>query len=121
MSTKNIKKAAEQEAEDLQEGYDQSEKEYTVPKTTIEVLGKDFEIVSMAPEWVQLFVARYGRGKDKEVPADKYMDFLVKVLGDDVIDYLLEELDNESPQGVVAETVEKIMAVWTPEGAKKKK
>lgn len=121
MATKNIKKAAEQEAEDLKKGYEQAEKEFKMPKTSIEVLDREFEVPSLAPEWVQLFVARYGTGKAKEVPPEKYMDFLVKVLGDDIVDYLLEELDNDSPQGVINETVDKIMDLWTPKEAKKKK
>lgn len=119
MSTKNIKNAGKEQLEELNEGYELAEKEFKTPKTEIDILGKKFEIVSIAPEWVQLFVARYGRGKDKEVPADKYMDFIVKVLGDDVIDYLLDELDNESEHGILQDVIESILAVWNPETKKK--
>lgn len=121
MATENIRKAGIEQEEELKEGFEQAEKEKNMPKTQVEILGKSFEVVSIAPEWVQLFVARYGRGKDKDVPPDKYMDFLIKVLGDDVIDYLLEEMDNETPHGILEEVVNKILNVWIPDNAKKKK
>lgn len=121
MSTKNIKNAGKKQEAELKEGYDQAEKEKKTPKSDVEIMGKTFKVVSIAPEWVQLFVARYGRGKDKDVPADKYMDFLVKVLGDDIIDHMLDQMDNETEGGKLESAVEAILAVWTPKDAKKKK
>lgn len=115
MATENIRNAGKEQEEELKQGYEMAEKEKKTPKTQVEILGKSFEVVSIAPEWVQLFVARYGRGKDKDVPADKYMDFLVKVLGDDVIDHLLEEMDNETPHGTLEEAVNAILQVWIPQ------
>lgn len=121
MSTKNIVKAGEEQLEELDEAYEMAEKEYKTPKTEIDILGRPFQIVSIAPEWVQLFVARYGRGKDKEVPADKYMDFILKVLGDEMLDYLLETMDNDTEHGTLEKVMEKIFKVWTPETETKKK
>lgn len=121
MATANIEKAGKEQEAELNEGYNQAEKEKTLPRTEIEIEGKKVEVVSVAPEWVQLFVARYGRGKDKDVPPDKYMDFLIKVLGDEVIDHLLEVMDNDTPHGTLEKAVQTILDVWIPKTDAKKK
>lgn len=118
--TNNIEKAGKEQEAELNEGFNEAEKEKTMPRSEVDILGKSFQVVSVAPEWVQLFVARYGRGKDKDVPPDKYMDFLVKVLGDEVIDHLLEQMDNETPHGTLEEAVNAILGVWIPDVKKKK-
>lgn len=122
MATENLKKAAKQETKELNSGYDEAVDEKESPSATVNIIGKDFTIPKKAPAWVSLFIARYGRGKQKDVPEDKYMDFLVKLLGDDVIDHIFEVADDYFDNSdLEEEVIKKIIAVWTNGNAPKKK
>ena len=122
MATPNLKKAAEQEARELVKGFDDAQAERTRPTAKIDIEGREFEIRRTPPAWLQLFIARYGRGAQKDVPPEKYLDFLVKVLGDEIIDHLIELGDNDFDASDLEERViGKILAVWIPEEKPKKK
>jgi hypothetical protein len=118
--TENLKKAALQEKAELEEAHEQSVSERERPTTQIEIVGKTFEIPTNAPAWIQLFVAKYGVGKDSDVPPEKYLDYIVKILGGDIIDHLIDVGDNNF-DGVdfQVEVMAKIHNVWYPPVKKK--
>jgi hypothetical protein len=106
-----IKEAAEQEKKELEQGYDQAHSESG--EVYIEVLGKRFAIPKSTPAWVPLFIARHGRGDNKEVPSERYLDFIVKVLGNDITDHIVDSADNSfSTDDFKTEVIDKITSVW---------
>lgn len=122
MATKNLKKAAKSEDKDLKEGFDEAKAEKEKPTVDIEILGETFTIPRRPPAWAQLFVARYGEGKDKDVPFDKYIEFVVKLLGDDIMDHIFEIGDNYfDAEDLNREVISKIRGVWQGETDDKKK
>lgn len=119
MATERLRKAALQEKADLEEGYDDAVREKTKPTKTLDVLGREFTIPASPPAWVQLFVARYGRGDTMELPPEKYLDFIVKLLGDEIIDHIIEVGDNYfDADDLQKDVMGKIMDSW--QGKKKK-
>lgn len=122
MATENLKKAAKQEEKELNEGFDESIAEKEKPTSDVEILGKTFTIPSKAPAWAQLFIARHGTGKNKDVPFNKYLDFIVNLLGDEISDHIIEIGDNYfDAEDLDREVIQKIKKVWTGERKPDKK
>ena len=119
MSTDRLKEAAKQEEEALQKGYDEAVSENEAGEKFVEVHGKKFPLPASKPAWIDLFIARYGRGKDKEVPADKYLDFILNLLGDEMTDYIIETADNDFGNEDFQALISSIMTAWQPKGKKK--
>lgn len=120
MPTENLKKAAKQEKQELEEGFDNAIEEREKPTSEIEVLGKAFQIPSTPPAWVQLFVAKYGKGDQMELPPEKYLDYILKVLGDDLVDHIIDVADNNFDNVDFHEKVmNKITEIWYPKAKKK--
>lgn len=113
MATENLKKAAETEKKELDSNFDKAVEEKEKPVSVITVAGKDFEIPSTTPAWVSLFIARHGVGESKEVPIDKYLDFILKVIGNDIIDHMIDVADNNySAEDFSKDVVQKITSSW---------
>ena len=120
MATEKLKKAAKQEEQELQKGYDSAVSENEDGERFVEVHGKQFPLPASKPAWIDLFIARYGRGKDKEVPPDKYLDFILNLLGDKMTDHIIDTADNEFGNEDFQTLIGSIMTAWQPKKAKKK-
>lgn len=120
MATDRLKESAVTEAEQLQKGYDEAISEKEDGGLSIEVHGKSFDLPTKKPAWIDLFIARYGRGKDREVPAEKYLDFILNLLGDEMTDHIIETADNDFDNERFQELIGSIMSAWSG-GTKKKK
>ena len=119
MATDRLKESAIKEAEQLQKGYDEAVSENEAGEKFVEVHGKKFPLPASKPAWIDLFIARYGRGKDKEVPSDKYLDFILNLLGDEMTDHIIETADNEFGNDDFQALIGSIMTAWQPKGKKK--
>lgn len=118
MATENINNAAKEQKEELEESYDKAIEEKEGKKVEVEIEGKVFELPPSPPEWFQLFISAYS---DKQASESQYQKMIVKLLGYDIIDHLIESWDNDTPAGQLEKVVEKIMRAWIPEPTKKKK
>ena len=121
MATDRLKESALKEAEQLQKGFDEAISEKEDGTLSIEVHGKSFDLPAKKPAWIDLFIARYGRGKDKEVPADKYLDFILNLLGDEMTDHIIETADNEFDNERFQSLIGAIMGAWSGGDVTKKK
>lgn len=120
MPTENLKKAAEKESQELQNGYDKAMQEEESKVATVEILGKEFEIPKAMPGWVNFFIGKYGTGNNKDVPPEKYLEFIVRVCGDEVTEHVIENAPNDMDTQEIADiTTEKIKAIWEDEAKKK--
>lgn len=118
--TEGLKKAAKQEEAELNSVFDEAISENEDGTKTITVHGKQFELPAKKPAWIDLFIARYGRGKGKEVPADKYLDFILNLLGDEMTDHIIETADNDFSNDDFQVLTTAIMSAWNPPVSKKK-
>ena len=117
MATKNLKKVAEEEREELEQGFDDAVKERKVPYTVVEILGKEFEIPTIPPASVTFFIAKFGKGDNKEVPHDKYLDFVMNIVGDKIADHVMEK--GSDCFDIEGEIILPITNVWNPKTKKK--
>ena len=117
MATQRLEEAARQEQEQLDKGFDEA-----VPKrgtVSIEIEGREFEVPEQKPAWIDLFIARYGRGEGRQVPTEKYLDFILNLLGEEVVDHIIDKADNDFTNDDLMDTIAKIQAVWMPKVKKK--
>ena len=121
MATDKLKQSAISEAEELQKGFDEAISEKEDGTLSIEVHGRSFDLPAKKPAWIDLFIARYGRGKDKEVPADKYLDFILNLLGDEMTDHIIETADNDFDNEMFQSLIGAVMGAWSRPDTKKKK
>jgi len=120
MSTENLVNNAQKEAKELEEGFDVAVKEKESKTAEVEILGKTFEVQKAMPGWVNFFIGKYGTGKAKDVPPERYLEFIVRVCGDEISDHIIENAPNDMDTDQLAEeTIEKIKSIWE-QGAKKK-
>jgi hypothetical protein len=120
MATAKLKKAAKQEQKELDKGYDDAVSEKKGSNIMVEIEGKEFPVPAKKPAWIDLFIARYGRGKGKEVPADKYLDFILNLMGDDIVDHLIDKADNDfDTEDLMEKVIWRIQDVWAVKGKKK--
>lgn len=117
MATERLKEAARKEQQQLDKGFDEAVGKKTV---TIEIEGREFDVPAQKPAWIDLFIARHGRGEGKNVPVDKYLDFILNLMGDEVVDYIIEKADNDFNNEDLLDTIAKIQSVWMPKGDVKK-
>lgn len=121
MALDNIKKEAEQEAEDLEKGFDEAVEAKKSKTAKIEILGKTFEIPKAMPGWVNFFIGKYGTGKNKDVPPERYLEFMVRVCGDEIVDHIIDNAPNDMDSAEIEkETVRKIEKIWAGDTKKKK-
>jgi hypothetical protein len=112
----------ENQAKELNKGFDKADAEKKKPKAEIEILGKVFMVPSNMPGWVPFFIGRYGIGKDKDVPPEKYLQFLVKICGEEIVDHIIDNAPNDMDSAdIEKEVVDKIKACWDAEAKKKMK
>ena len=121
MATDKLKQSAVSEAKELQKGFDEAISEKEDGTLSIEVHGRSFDLPAKKPAWIDLFIARYGRGKDREVPAEKYLDFILNLLGDEMTDHIIETADNEFDNEQFQSLIGAIMGAWSTGGETKKK
>ena len=120
MATENLEKAAQQESEELKEGYDKAMEEGQSSTATVEILGKDFEIPAQMPGWLTFFIARYGEGDEKEVPAEKNLHLIRKLCGDEIMEHIITEAPNDlTTEELTTDVMDKFQQVWA-DNAKKK-
>ena len=120
MATENLEKAAKQESEELKEGYDKAMEEGESSMATVEILGKDFEIPAQMPGWLTFFIARHGQGDDKEVPAEKNLQLIKKLCGDEILEHVIMESPNDvTTEELTTDVMDKFQSVWE-ENTKKK-
>jgi hypothetical protein len=113
MPTEKLKNVAKQEAEELEQGFDEAVKEEESNMAEVNILGKAFEVPKAMPGWVNFFIGKYGTGKNKDVPPERYLEFIVRVCGDEISDHIIDNAPNDmDTQELADETVEKIKAVW---------
>lgn len=116
--SENIKKRAKKEQQELEEGIKASISELDDSKVAIEYNGKKFEFPKAQPAWVSMFIALHGKGKDKELDDEKSLEFLVRLIGKDLAEEIVNAADNDFSIADVAEQiVQPIQAYW---GGKKK-
>lgn len=119
MATENIKKRAQKEQQELEEGFKVSIAELDNGKVALEYNGKEFQFPKAQPAWVSLFVAHHGEGPEKELSDEKTLDFLAKLIGSDLVEEIIEVADNDfSIADVGEQIVTPIQSYWSevPEG-----
>lgn len=120
MPTENLQKAAYEESKELQNGHDKAIEEEESKVAIVEILGKEFEVPKAMPGWVNFFIGKYGTGDNKDVPPEKYLEFIVKVCGDEIADHVIMNAPNDMDTEQIADiTIEKIKAIWEAETKKK--
>lgn len=120
MATDRLKDAAKQEQEELDKGFDEAVSEKIKDTVTVEIEGEEFEFPAKKPAWIDLFIARYGRGESREVPADKYLDFILNLMGEDVADHIISKADNNfGVDDLMEKVIWKIQDIWAVKGKKK--
>lgn len=122
MATENIKKRAKAEQQELEQGLKTSVTELEGGKVAITYNGKDFTFPKAQPAWVSMFIALHGEGENKELSDQKSLEFLVKLVGEDLATEIVETADNDFSIADVAEgIVEPIQSYWSdPEQQEKK-
>ena len=121
MATDKLKQSAINEAEELQKGFDEAISEKEDGGLSIEVHGKSFDLPAKKPAWIDLFIARYGVGEEREVPTGKYMNFVLNLLGDEMADHIIETADNEFDNSHFQALILSILGAWSGGDATKKK
>ena len=121
MATDKLKQSAISEAEELQKGFDEAISEKEDGTLSIEVHGRSFDLPAKKPAWIDLFIARYGVGEEREVPAGKYMNFVLNLLGDEMADHIIETADNDFDNSHFQALILSILGAWSRPDTKKKK
>lgn len=119
MATENIEKRAKQEQQELEESFKVSIAELDEGKVALEYNGKEFQFPKAQPAWVSLFVAHHGEGPEKELSDEKTLDFLAKLIGEELVVEIIDVADNDfSIADVGEQIVEPIQSYWSevPEG-----
>jgi hypothetical protein len=113
--TKNIEERAKREQEQLEQGFKVSLAEIEdEDKVVLQYNGKDFEFPKQQPAWVSLFIAHYGEGKEKELSDERSLEFLAKLVGEDLTVEIIETADNDFSIADVAEQiVQPIQSYWS--------
>lgn len=122
MATENIRKRAKAEQESLEEGIKTSLEELEGGKVAITYNEKTFEFPKAQPAWVSMFIAVHGQGDNKDLSDANSLEFLVKLIGNDLALEIIEAADNDFSIADVAEQiVAPIQGYWSNvENAKKK-
>lgn len=118
----NIQKRAESEQESLEEGIKTSVRELEDGKAVITYNGKEFTFPKDQPAWVAPFLGLYGEGKDKELSDERSLQFLVKLIGQELAEEIIEVADNDFSMADLAEQiVQPIQEHWAQEAGNEQK
>lgn len=118
----NIEKRAIEEKEELEEGIHKSVEELDDKKIAIEYNGKKFEFPKTQPAWTVFFLKMYGKGKDYELEGDRMLEFLMKLIGSDLVSEILDTADNHfSVEDLSSDIITPLQSYWDTNAKKKQK
>jgi hypothetical protein len=113
MALENIKKRAKKEQEALEEGVKASVKDVEGGNVSISYNGKEFSFPKQQPAWVPMFVAVKGKGNDKELSDSDSLEFLLRLIGNDLAEEIVDASDNDfSISDLAEEIVNPIQSYW---------
>lgn len=113
MALENIKKRAEQEQSELEQGIHASLIELEGGKVAINYNGKEFEFPRQQPAWVSIFFQLNGKGDEKELSDEHAFEFIVKLVGKDLGAEIVAVADNNmSLSDIVEQIVLPVREKW---------